>query len=113
MTVRTVLLAAFLTLAGGMTMAPAAFAQHVVTENEAGKLTLDALTATPRPVIRHVSYRPAYRSAYRPSFRVASYARTGHGYNRTAPLVQTVAYRRGAHAAPVRAAFALHRRRRT
>lgn len=34
--------------------APAAFAQHVVTDVEAGKLTFDALTATPRPVYRPV-----------------------------------------------------------
>ena len=37
-----------------------ALAQHVVTEQEAAKLTLEALTAPPRPV-------------YRPLIRVASY----------------------------------------
>ncbi len=35
-------------------------AQHVVTEAEASKLTLEALTAPPRPV-----YRPAYRAYFR------------------------------------------------
>ena len=34
-----------------------ALAQHVVTDYEAGKLTLDALTATPIPVVHHVYYR--------------------------------------------------------
>ena len=35
-----------------------AAAQHVVTNSEASKLTLDSLTAAPRPV-----YRPIYRQA--------------------------------------------------
>ena len=49
--------------------APQARAQHLVTDNEAAKLTLDALTATPRPV-----YRPIYRQimatrrAHRPGY---------------------------------------------
>ena len=40
---------------------PAARAQHVVTEAEAGKLTLEALTAPPPPPrpIWHAYYRPA------------------------------------------------------
>ncbi len=33
-----------------------ALAQHVVTDYEAGKLTLDALTATPIPVVHHIIY---------------------------------------------------------
>ena len=37
-----------------------AFAQHVVTEDEAAKLTFEALTAPPRPV-----YRPVIRASYR------------------------------------------------
>ena len=45
--------------------APQAFAQHVVTDNEAGKLTLDALTAAPRPVYRTVM---ATRRAHRPGY---------------------------------------------
>ncbi len=53
--------ACFLTAAAGSVAAPA-FAQHVVTDNEAGKLTLDALTATPRPIFHRVVYRPARSS---------------------------------------------------
>jgi hypothetical protein len=49
----------------------AAHAQHVVTEAEASKLTLEALTAAPRPV-----YRPIYRAAY---FRPIYGSRFGHG----------------------------------
>ena len=42
---------------------PAARAQHVVTDVEAGKLTLDALTATPRPIYRQVAvFRRMHRS---------------------------------------------------
>ena len=47
----------------------AARAQHVVTEQEAGKLTLEALTAAPPPP------RPAYRAYYRPAMSL----RTVHG----------------------------------
>ncbi len=54
--------ACFLTAAAGSAVAAPAFAQHVVTDGEAGKLTLDALTATPRPVFRRVVYRPARSS---------------------------------------------------
>ncbi|MBM9401693.1 hypothetical protein JUN65_08850 [Gluconacetobacter azotocaptans] len=32
-------------------------AQHLVTDYEAGRLTLDALTAAPPPPVRHVVYR--------------------------------------------------------
>ena len=49
--------AAFATVGLGCALllgAVPALAQHVVTDVEAGKLTFDALTATPRPV-----YRPA------------------------------------------------------
>ncbi len=69
----------------------AARAQHVVTEDEAGKLTLEALTAAPRPV-----YRPIYRSAY---FRQVSgfrYERRTHGWQRPAHVtyaVSRVSYR--------------------
>ncbi len=45
--------------------APAARAQHVVTDSEAGKLTLDALTATPRPLYRPImAMRRVHRSSY-------------------------------------------------
>ena len=52
--------------------APAAFAQHVVTDFEAGKLTLDALTATPRPI-----YRPivAFRRIHHAGFSRVAYHR--------------------------------------
>ncbi len=58
--------AAFATIVLGCTLllgtAPA-FAQHVVTDVEAGKLTFDALTATPRPVYRPVmAVRRLHRS---------------------------------------------------
>ena len=44
---------------------PPAFAQHVVTDMEAGKLTFDALTATPRPIYRPiVAFRHVHRGAY-------------------------------------------------
>jgi len=45
--------------------APPACAQHVVTNTEAGKLTFDALTATPRPIYRPiVAFRHIHRGAY-------------------------------------------------
>ena len=76
------LFACFLTIAAGSALAPAAMAQHVVTDNEAGKLTLDALTATPMPVVRHViAYRTA-RNSWAPArgrsvraYRMVSYSR--------------------------------------
>ena len=51
--------AAFATMVWG---ASGARAQHVVTEAESGKLTLEALTAVPAPP------RPVYRAYYRPAF---------------------------------------------
>ena len=62
MTIRSVaartLFGCFLAAAAGSAAAPA-FAQHVVTDDEASKLTLDALTAAPRVVVVHrVAYRP-------------------------------------------------------
>lgn len=42
-------------------------AQHIVTDMEAGKLTLDALTATPRPIYRQImDYRRVHHSGYAP-----------------------------------------------
>lgn len=111
MTVRTAfvrsLFVLLLGLAGGVALAPAAHAQHVVTDDEAGKLTFDALTATPRPVVRHVAYRPVYHSSYRIARASAS-----RYVGRSAPLVQTVAYRRAGHAAAHAAPASVHRRRR-
>ncbi|MGI4746156.1 MAG: hypothetical protein ACRYGI_16570 [Janthinobacterium lividum] len=58
MAIRTIvarsLSACLLTLAVGSIAAPQAMAQHMVTDGEAGKLTLDSLTATPAPVYRRV-----------------------------------------------------------
>ncbi len=42
-----------------------AHAQHVVTDAEAAKLTLDSLTATPRPIYRPVV---AFRRVHRPGY---------------------------------------------
>jgi hypothetical protein len=53
----------------------AAHAQHVVTEAEASKLTLEALTAAPRPV-----YRPVYRAYYRPAMATRFEHARGHGW---------------------------------
>ena len=65
----------------------AAHAQHVVTEAEASKLTLEALTAAPpRPV-----YRPVYRVAYyRPLYGNRFEHGRSHGWQR---LVSRVSYR--------------------
>lgn len=51
-------------LAATVLGAPGARAQHVVTEAEASKLTLEALTAVPPPP------RPIYRAYYRPAMNV-------------------------------------------
>ena len=60
MTIRSVvaksLLSCFLVAAIGS--ATPAFAQHVVTDDEAGKLTLGALTAAPRVFVHRAAYRP-------------------------------------------------------
>ena len=66
--------AAFATMVWG---APGARAQHVVTEAESGKLTLEALTAVPPPP------RPVYHAYYRPAWS----ARTGHARVREARYV--------------------------
>lgn len=52
------LFAIMLTAAAVPAISASAFAQHVVTDGEAGKLTLDALTATPRAFVHRVVYRP-------------------------------------------------------
>ncbi len=65
MTIRSVvaksLLGCFLVVAAGTASVPA-FAQHVVTDDEASKLTLDALTAAPRVVVHRAAYRPVRMS---------------------------------------------------
>jgi hypothetical protein len=58
--------------------APAARAEHVVTDMEAGKLTFDALTATPRPIYRPImATRRLYRAGGHAShaYRTISYRR--------------------------------------
>ena len=70
MSLRVAFLGAFL---GCGLIVPAAtapaHAQHVVTDYEAGKLTLDALTAAPRPVYRPVYQRiMAVRRTHRPGY---------------------------------------------
>ena len=72
----------------------AAQAQHVVTEQEAGKLTFEALTAPPPPP------RPVYRTYYRPAMSV----RYVHG-RAVRTRVVAAAWHPGAHR------LAHHRRR--
>ncbi len=62
MSLRTALLAALL---GGAALTSQAYAQHVVTDAEASKLTFDSLTATPRPIYRPVV---AFRRMHRPGY---------------------------------------------
>ena len=69
-----------------------ALAQHVVTDYEAGKLTLDALTATPIPVVHHVVYRAQRYQTMR--------------------AVETASFRRGIHASTTRHLGVSHRRHR-
>ena len=58
--------AALITVLLGCTALPLqAHAQHVVTDAEAAKLTLDSLTATPRPIYRPVV---AFRRVHRPGY---------------------------------------------
>ena len=80
-------------LAAGLALgATPALAQHVVTDYEAGKLTLDALTATPIPVVHHIVYRaPRYQ---------------------TMRAVEAASYRRGIHASTMRHLGGSHRRHR-
>ncbi|WP_157864086.1 hypothetical protein [Gluconacetobacter diazotrophicus] len=72
-----------------------AHAQHMVTDIEAGRLTLDALTAPPPPV-RHIVYRRAVRTAPVHAYRTALASGT-HGLG-THGLVRNVVYH-PAHAA--------------
>ena len=108
------LFACFLTVAGGSALAPAAMAQHVVTDNEAGKLTLDALTATPVPVVRHViAYRSVRNAWSHPAWSRAAWAEPVHG--RQARAIRLVSYSRAVRvpvSVPTHYAAA-HRRRRS
>ncbi len=63
MSLRSIAICALLGIGvvSGLSTFPAK-AQHVVTDYEARKLTLDALTAVPRPVYRPV-FRPVVRQA--------------------------------------------------
>ena len=73
-------------LALGMAAAPlAAKAQHVVTEAEASKLTLEALTAAPRPI---------YRTYYRPISTVRYEHARARGYGWQRAVIRT-SYRVG------------------
>lgn len=88
--------AAFMTVLLG---AQAARAQHVVTEAEASKLTLEALTATPPPP------RPVYRAYYRPAMSV----RTVHGRAVRGRYIAAAYHPAGRH--PAAHAWSHHRRR--
>lgn len=85
---RPALFSSLLVAAGPMTQA---FAQHVVTDEEAGKLTLEALTAAP---VYHPAVHPLYRTYYRPAMATRTLHRRGEA------RVRTVAYRTRSHAAP-------------
>ncbi len=91
MTIRSVvargLFACFLTAAAGTASIPA-LAQHVVTDDEAGKLTLDALTATPRVIVHHAAYRPVRMSWSEGWSR-------DRGRGRSAALLHEASFRRG------------------
>nr|WP_321984509.1 hypothetical protein [uncultured Lichenicoccus sp.] len=86
-----------LAILSGPCLRPAA-AQHVVTSSEAGKLTLDALTAAPRPV---------YRSIYRPIYRQAMAIRRIRYAGGVARAMRATAYR---HHASIHIGFRRHRR---
>ncbi len=73
-----------------------ALAQHVVTDGEASKLTLDALTATPRLVVHRAAYRTVRMSW------LQGWARE-RGHGRSAGLVHEASFHRGfAHEAAFR-----------
>ncbi len=85
-------------LAAGLALgATPAMAQHVVTDYEAGKLTLDALTATPIPVVHHVVYRTSRYEADR---------------YRTVRAVETASFRHSVRASMVGHLGSSHHRRR-
>ena len=82
-------LATTLFAAVGLGVTPA-LAQHVVTDYEAGKLTLDALTATPVAVHHVIYHMPRYE---------------------TVRVVHAASFRHGIRASTMRHLGASHRRR--
>ncbi|MBB2204288.1 hypothetical protein HLH27_04550 [Gluconacetobacter takamatsuzukensis] len=69
---------------------------HVVTNDEAGRLTLDALTAVPAPVpVRHVAYRHDTRPVHVASI---SYTHSARATVRSRGLVRNAVYH--PHAVP-------------
>ncbi len=78
------LFACLLTLAAGA--AAPALAQHVVTDDEASKLTLDALTAAPRVVVHRAAYRPV---------RMSWSDGWGRARGRSAGLLREASFHRG------------------
>ncbi len=102
MTIRSVvaksLFSCFLVAAIGS--AAPAFAQHVVTDYEAGKLTLDALTAAPRVIVHRAAYRPLRMS------RSDGWSR--HGRSRSVAAVHEASFHRGlVHEASYRHSIAI------
>ena len=93
------LFACFLVAAAGSAMAAPAFAQHVVTDDEAGKLTLDALTATPRPVVHRVIYRQVRSSWMQPR-------------SRSIPMVRLASFHRSIRESSTMSHYGISRRRR-
>ncbi len=81
------LFAGFLIVATGAASVPA-FAQHVVTDGEASKLTLDALTATPRVIVHWAAYR-----SVRMSWLQGWSRERGHG--RSSGLLHEASFHRG------------------
>ncbi|WP_317135267.1 hypothetical protein [Nguyenibacter vanlangensis] len=65
----------------------AAHAQRVITDDEAGRLTLDALTAP--PPVRHIVYRRAFHASYGVP---AAHAHAYRMATRPRAIVRTVAY---------------------
>ncbi len=96
-TIAKTLLAAGLIASLGAGATPA-LAQHVVTDYEAGKLTLDALTATPIPVVHHIVYRTSRYEA---------------GRYQTVRAVQTASFRHSVRASTMSHLGSSHHRRRT
>ncbi len=88
-------------------------AQHVVTDNEAGKLTLDALTATPAPVYRRVvAYRSVRNAWAHPAWTRAAWAEPVRG--RSVRAIRLASYSRAVRmpvSVPTHYATAHHRHR--
>jgi len=86
-------------------LAAPAFAQHVVTDNEAAKLTLEALTAPPpRPVVHHVVLASRFRHGSSRhgrttvvAVRNASYRHLVHTASAHKPAGHSTSHHRGRH----------------